>query len=63
MALDDNDGMNVEEKSDEVFTYFNDKLIMKSSVQSRRLFVIAHQFLRGSGQNSEWSPRKKSGHR
>ena len=55
--------MNSEEKSEEILTCFNDKLMMKSSVQSRRLFVFAHHFLRGSGQNYEWSPRKKSGHR
>ena len=55
--------MNLEEKSEETLTYFNDKLMMKSSVQSRRLFGFAHQFRRGSGQNSEWSLRKKSGHR
>ena len=55
--------MNSEEKSEEILTCFNDKLMMKSSVQSRRLFVLAHHFLRGGGQNYEWSPRKKSGHR
>ena len=53
--------MNVEEKSEEIFIYFSDKLMMKSSVQSRRHFVFAHQFLRAKGQNYEWSPRKKSG--